>query len=156
MDGRTTLRAVGGAWAGRSTLEGHQRGAFSGGEIQRLRRLRQEAHTPTVLVAVSDSFTAALPQSAQSYAAGLSSRSAATVTSGLPFPSLPLPQSHPDCHSLPLRLKTPSFLSWERPPQAFGSAVLLLRQICEIMLLFRVHAHKLSNTRCKDCLLRDV
>ncbi len=49
-----TLRAAGGGWAGRSTLEGHQRGVFSGGEIQRLRRLRQEAHTPTVLVAVSD------------------------------------------------------------------------------------------------------
>ena len=49
-----TLRAVGGALAGRYTLEGHSRGAFSGGEIQRLRRLRQEAHTPTVLVAVSD------------------------------------------------------------------------------------------------------
>ncbi len=63
---QTTLRA--GSWgcAGRHTLEGHQRGAFSGGEIQRLRRLRQEAHTPTVLVAVSDSCTAALPQSAQS------------------------------------------------------------------------------------------
>ena len=29
-------------------------GAFSGGEIQRLRRLRQEGLTPTALVAVSD------------------------------------------------------------------------------------------------------
>ena len=51
-------------------LKGHLRGGFSGGEIQRLRRLRQEAHTPTVLVAVSDSFAAALPQSAQGVSPG--------------------------------------------------------------------------------------
>ena len=35
-------------------LKGHPKGAFSGGEIQRLRRLRHEAHTPNVLVGVSD------------------------------------------------------------------------------------------------------
>lgn len=45
-----------------TNLEGRLRGAFSGGEIQRLRRLRHEAHTPSVLVVVSDSFAAALPQ----------------------------------------------------------------------------------------------
>ena len=49
-----TLRAGARGRAGRHTLEGRLRGAFSGGEIQRLRRLRQEGHTPTVLVAVSD------------------------------------------------------------------------------------------------------
>ena len=49
-----TLRVVARGRAGRYTLEGRSRGAFSGGEIQRLRRLRQEGHTPTVLVAVSD------------------------------------------------------------------------------------------------------
>ena len=43
---RTTLRAVARGRAGRHTLEGRSRGAFSGGEIQRLRRLRQEGHTP--------------------------------------------------------------------------------------------------------------
>ena len=35
-------------------LKGRLRGAFSGGEIQRLRRLGHEAHTPNVLVGVSD------------------------------------------------------------------------------------------------------
>ena len=35
-------------------LKGHPKGAFSGGEIQRLRRLGHEAHTPNVLVGVSD------------------------------------------------------------------------------------------------------
>jgi len=35
-------------------LKGHSKGVFSGGEIQRLRRLRHEAHTPNVLVEVSD------------------------------------------------------------------------------------------------------
>ena len=79
-----TLRAVGRACARRHTLEGHLRGVFSGGEIQRLRRLRQEGHTPTVLVAVSDSFTAALPQSAQGVSPSTS-----------PGHS---PQSRPDSH----------------------------------------------------------
>ena len=41
-----TLRAVARGYAGRHTLEGRLRGAFSGGEIQRLRRLRQEGHSP--------------------------------------------------------------------------------------------------------------
>ncbi len=63
-------------------LKGHLRGGFSGGEIQRLRRLRQEALTPTVLAAVSDSFAAALPQSVQSYAAGLPARFDDPDTSG--------------------------------------------------------------------------
>ena len=35
-------------------LKGRRGGALSGGEIQRLRRLRHEAHTPSVLVGVSD------------------------------------------------------------------------------------------------------
>ncbi len=35
-------------------LKGHPKGAFSGGEIHRLRGLRHEAHTPNVLVGVSD------------------------------------------------------------------------------------------------------
>ena len=65
-------------------MEGRSRGAFSGGEIQRLRRLRQEGLTPTVLVAVSDSFTAALPQSAQGVSPG-----------GSPVSS---PQSRPVSH----------------------------------------------------------
>ncbi len=43
-----------GPGAGSMGLKGHPKGAFSGGEIQRLRRLRHEAHTPNVLVAVSD------------------------------------------------------------------------------------------------------
>jgi len=43
-----------GLGAGRRGLKGRLRGAFSGGEIQRLRRLRHEAHTPNVLVGVSD------------------------------------------------------------------------------------------------------
>ena len=53
---RCTQGSVGfkGAAGAGQALKGHLRGAFSGGEIQRLRRLRQEAHTPTVLVAVSD------------------------------------------------------------------------------------------------------
>ena len=52
---KTSVRVSGKALRpGGIGLEGHSRGVFSGGEIQRLRRLRQEAHTPTVLVAVSD------------------------------------------------------------------------------------------------------
>ncbi len=43
----------GSGWGGRG-LKGRLRGALSGGEIQRLRRLRHEAHTPSVLVGVSD------------------------------------------------------------------------------------------------------
>ena len=43
-----------GPGAGRRGLKGHSKGAFSGGEIQRLRRLGHEAHTPNVLVGVSD------------------------------------------------------------------------------------------------------
>ena len=43
-----------GPGAGGRGLSGRLRGVFSGGEIQRLRRLRHEAHTPNVLVAVSD------------------------------------------------------------------------------------------------------
>ncbi len=92
-----TLRAAGWGCAGRHTLEGHSRGAFSGGEIQRLRRLRQEAHTPTVLVAVSDSFTAALPQSAQGVSPGASP---ARRPQSRPHSHTPLAsQNHPHSHT---------------------------------------------------------
>ena len=43
-----------GPGAGRRGRKGHPKGVFSGGEIQRLRRLGHEAHTPNVLVGVSD------------------------------------------------------------------------------------------------------
>ena len=72
LNNNQALRAVDRGRAGKYTLEGRSRGAFSGGEIQRLRRLRQEGHTPTVLVAVSDEFTTALPQSAQGEPPGAS------------------------------------------------------------------------------------
>ncbi|MDE6971313.1 MAG: hypothetical protein K2P69_16415 [Eubacterium sp.] len=54
--GHKTVCVTAGRWpgAGSMGLKGHPKGAFSGGEIQRLRRLRHEAHTPSVLVAVSD------------------------------------------------------------------------------------------------------
>ncbi len=48
------VTAARGPGAGGRGLKGHPKGALSGGEIQRLRRLRHEAHTPNVLVAVSD------------------------------------------------------------------------------------------------------
>jgi len=48
------VTAVRGPGAGSMGLKGHPKGAFSGGEIQRLRRLRHEAHTPNALVGVSD------------------------------------------------------------------------------------------------------
>ncbi len=47
------VTAARGPGAGGMGLKGRLRGAFSGGEIQRLRRLRHEAHTPNVLVGVS-------------------------------------------------------------------------------------------------------